>query len=273
MDIITLPLTVCAMLVLLAVFSILKIRRSHARHLARYQHGIEWLQSLRAFLTPMQQHRGLTTAFLNGDKDMAIKIGQVQQQIERQIRALKSQGDWISSTSRWEGILDHWQRLSANYINHTPSYSLEQHNRLILNILHLIEDCAEQHHLQELTIDGQLSAEHLWQSLLFNAEFIGQARALGTGVAAAHHCGSVERIRLKYLHSKLSSYNQVCNNNLCRTKLTPLLASIQNEITIQEPSITATKYFGIATDALETVMKEFDAGLLQVRQQAQKHAS
>lgn len=241
-----------------------RTRQIKKQHIRRYQEGIAWLQLLRVVLTKTQQHRGLSNGFLNGDQSAQTKIAQLQREISRQAKVIEGHGSWIHQTERWKAIQDHWQRLSANYMNHKASYSLEQHNKLILTILHLIEDCAEEHHLQELNNQDQQSVDHLWKSLLFNAEFIGQARALGTGVTAAQKCNSVERIRLKYLHSKLNEYKQTPSGSACAAQLTPLLSSIEQEVIVSEPKISPSDYFAMATVALDTVMLQFDQGLSEL---------
>ena len=233
----------------------------------RYQQGILWLEELRQLLTQTQQHRGLVNGYLHGDIQNQSRIAKLQASINHQASKLVQLGAWIQHNERWNAIADHWSKLSANYMNHQAHYALEQHNKLILNVLHLIEDCAEQHHLQELNTDKNVSVEHLWKSLLFNAEFIGQARAIGTGVTAAKSCSSVERIRLKYLHSQLRDYQSSSTSMPRNDELDRLLKSIEEQVIVTEPSMTSTEYFNLATRALEAVMLEFDRQLSKVAQQ------
>lgn len=250
----------------LLLLTLWRNRQTGRKQHQRYRDGIAWLQLLRVLLTKTQQHRGLSNGYLHGDSSAQSKIAQLQREISQQSNQLEVHGSWLIQTERWGSIKDHWQRLSANYMNHQPSYSLEQHNKLILNILHLIEDCAEQHHLQELSLQGDESVEHLWKSLLFNAEFIGQARAVGTGVTAAKRCNSVERIRLKYLHSKLTEFKQTARNVASSSALAPLLLSIEQDVILNEPNISSSDYFSMATQALDSVMEEFDQGLSDLKQ-------
>ena len=256
-----------ALLTTLLLFLFWRTRQARKQQIKRYQQGISLLQLLRVTLTKTQQHRGLSNGFLHGDRSTQGKISQLQREIAQQSVLLETNSRWLVDNERWLAIKDHWQRLSTHYINHQPSYSLAQHNKLILSILHLIEDCAEQHHLQELGLQEQTSIEHLWKSLLFNAEFIGQARAVGTGVTTAKRCRSVERIRLKYLHSKLSDYHHSLSGAACSRALSSLLTTIETEVIINQPKISSSKYFNLATRALETSMKEFDQGLSELSQQ------
>lgn len=251
----------------IVVIALTSSRQAKRQTQQRYLDGIAWLQQLRILLTTVQQHRGLTNGYLNGDTSSKPRIAEQQRAIVAQINKLNQQGKWIDKNERWLGIRDHWSRLSSNYINHQPSYALEQHNRLVLNVLYLIEDCAEQHHLQELYLSNSKSAEELWKATLFNAEYIGQARALGTGVAAAHHCSSVARIRLKYIHSQLDNYRLKAGNRQINEKLQPLLNSLEHEIMSASPSIKPLDYFALATEALESVVQGFDQGLAQLHKQ------
>ncbi|MBD1390431.1 nitrate- and nitrite sensing domain-containing protein [Neiella sp. HB171785] len=264
LNIVLVVLAVSALLAVVVWFSNYRIRQQTNM---RYQQGIDWLQQLRELLTAVQQHRGLTNGYLNGDESAKIRIAELQRQIGQAIAKLNQQGPWIQRSERWKSIQDHWARLSTNYINHQASYALEQHNRLVLNVLHLIEDCAEQHHLQELQLAANQPAEELWKSTLFNAEYIGQARALGTGVAASAHCSSVERIRLKYLHSKLEEYQLSVATSQIKGKLSPLLSSIETNVMVSHPSIQPSAYFALATEALDSVIVGFDQGLEQLNRQ------
>ncbi|GGA79809.1 hypothetical protein GCM10011369_22240 [Neiella marina] len=264
LNIILMVVAISALLIVVMWFSNYRIRQQANM---RYQQGIDWLQQLRKLLTSVQQHRGLTNGYLNGDDSAKIRIAELQRQISQVIAKLNQQGQWIKRSERWSSIQDHWARLSTNYINHQASYALEQHNRLVMNVLHLIEDCAEQHHLQELQLTSNQPAEELWKSTLFNAEYIGQARALGTGVAASAHCGSVERIRLKYLHSKLEEYQLSVATSQIKGKLSPLLSSMEANVMVSHPSIKPADYFALATEALDTVLVGFDQGLEQLNRQ------
>ncbi|MBW8190456.1 nitrate- and nitrite sensing domain-containing protein [Neiella marina] len=270
LEILIIIVTAGLLLISLVGWTNLRARRQSQQ---RYLTGISWLQQLRLLLTAVQQHRGLTNGFLNGDSKAKARIAEQQRIINAQINTLNRLGKWSHQNERWLSIQDHWERLASNYINQQASYALEQHNRLVLNLLYLIEDCAEQHHLQELYLTSNKSADELWKATLFNAEYIGQARALGTGVAAAHHCSSVARIRLKYIHSQLDSYCRQANDSNINEKLRPLLISLESDIMVAHPAINPLDYFSLATNALEAVVEVFDRGLEQLAQQLNSPAS
>jgi hypothetical protein len=231
----------------------------------KQQAGISWLQLLAKLLTLMQQHRGLTTGYIGGDSSLKPRIDDLQRAINNQIKQVEQQGDWAKSNDGWIGINDHWKRLSGYYKDHSKDYNFTQHSSLIKSLLYLIEDCAEQHHLQELQCAKKQPASILWQQLLNAGEYVGQARAIGTGIAATGASSSVERIKLNYLKQQLEAF--LLKNPM--PELNPfieqLLESISNHILIAKPDLTADQYFKLATAALDKIIENFTLRLNELR--------
>ena len=243
-------------LVILLKLIHVRFKKNNQKRLAL---GLSWLHEFRLLLTVIQQHRGLSNGYLCGDHALLDRITPLQVNINQQNRQLITACSWLQNNPNWQGIDSHWQRLSAGFKQLSSENNLEQHNKLITNLLYLIDDCAEQHRLYEIKDDQQRSIRYLWQELLVTAENIGQARALGTGVAASGSCSSVERIRLSYLHQAINS----TPNPEPKTDaaINDLLELIRTKIIVDKPSVNAKFYFDAATVALETVLQQFDAKL------------
>lgn len=241
---------------------------SQKKYSNKLAQGLAWLQAFRQLLSLIQQHRGTTNGFLCGDQELKKRIQPLQSSINHKITELEKLGGWIDSSESWRSIEDHWQRLSNNYNNLTSANNFEQHTKLILNLLYLIDDCAEQHYLYEIKDTQQRSIRYLWQKLLVTSENIGQARALGTGVAAAGLCSSVDRIRLSYLHQAIKGV--VDKQSVSKSEaVTHLLDFIEKNVMIESPTVSANDYFEVATQALEEVLSSFDVKLQEQKNRIQ----
>lgn len=223
-----------------------------------YYHGIDWLSTIKTLLTAIQQHRGLVMGYLNGDKSLLARITPLQKEINQQITAIYLKGGWIKNNQIWLGIVDHWQRLAINYPQHDSKYCFNQHCNLITNMLYLIEDCAENHHLQELLCENDQYAEFLWTQLLLTVEYIGQVRAIGTSIAAAKGSTSVDRIKLNYLQSCLNDFVLNDTIDIDPEPIQGLLNALTNNILIDKPNLSAQEFFNLATEVSALILKTFD---------------
>jgi hypothetical protein len=223
--------------------------------------GLIWLKHFRSLMILVQQHRGLSNGYLCGDQSLQSRIQPLQSKINQAIHQLEQGGDWLANNPDWPNIKHHWGRLSEGFKYLTPSNSLEQHTKLIMNVLYLIDDCAEQHRLYEMKDKQQRSIRYLWQTLLVTIENIGQARAVGTGVAAAGVCNSVDRIRLSYLHQAIDGVQVETSDRSASNAVTQLLNVLEQRVNIDNPAVSANEYFDIATLALEEVLQHFDNAL------------
>lgn len=235
--------------------------------------GLDILHLLRHLIARIQQHRGLTNGVLNGSTDLRQRVDTLQRDINRTITELDTQLN-LSDLERWQTSTEHWQRLRTSYATLGSHNNLLQHNCLIMTLLYLVEDVAEVCALAQSRNDTESSIDFLWKRLLPLAETIGQARALGTGIAASGVCTSVNRIRMQFLLGKLHEATERGQNEyalpLSRAVVTQLR---QFEQLIQQklmgsdaPDLAPDQFFQQATDVLDTALKEFDAGVRQARQ-------
>jgi hypothetical protein len=279
--------------ILLIAMSIYLVKAHQCNALRSQQiTGFNIVTRLRELLSHVQQHRGISNALLNGDVSLTSRLTPLTLKVSKSIDGINKEfkvGDvdeQLQPLPRWESITEHWSRLSiktaqlsaktdlsvktdrpttkTNQL--TSANNLQQHNKLILNILYLIDDVAEQHQIYKI-VDAQGEAmRHMWLELLFTAENIGQIRAIGTGVAAANTCTSVERIRLNYLcHSLQQSLDDglmLANSEQIRQ----LLHVVVQQVTIDVPSIKAEAFFNLASTCVEQILQEFDKQLQQFEQ-------
>lgn len=226
--------------------------------------GLVKLNSIRKLLTHVQQHRGLSNGVLHGEINLRPRLKTVSDSINNIQQDIGDNYPGLLAHDRWQAMLDHWQRLAVDCTNLHVRNNLEQHNKLILNLLYLIDDIAFATKLHKLNNTHSESIQFLWQELLFTAESIAQIRALGTGIAAAKICTRAERIRLSYLCQSLEQSINIQQNQDYHLKISHLLKVIDNEIIITRPTIKAGHFFNIATESIDMILASFDEQLNNV---------
>ncbi|MAZ86920.1 MAG: hypothetical protein CL693_04705 [Cellvibrionaceae bacterium] len=229
----------------------------------RQEKGLQWLTCLRSLLSHIQKHRGKTTGYLNGGSHLMGEIEGLQRSVSRDFSSVVSIDDGIDANSRWCGITQHWARLAGNFTGHSPEHNLSQHNMLIKNVLYLIDDLAQECDLLLLKNKKDKPLHLYWRELLSAAEYIGQARAIGVGVSTAAHCDSVSRIRLNYLCQQIEGnteklWREIGKDPTQATQVKELLGCIKDKLVLDTPSIPPGEFFNIATEALDSLLDQFD---------------
>ena len=260
-----LTILVSTMLIAMGIY-LLKNQQFNALRIQQIT-GFNTITQLRELLSHVQQHRGISNGLLNGDASLTTRLTPLTLKVSNNIARINNEckealfDEQLQPLSRWASITEHWSRLSKNTNQLTTANNLQQHNKLILNILYFIDDIAERHQIYKIVDAQGGSMRHMWLELLFTAENIGQIRAIGTGVAAAKTCTSVERIRLNYLcHSLQQSLEDgiMLENS---EQIRQLLQVVVQQITIAAPSIKAEEFFNLASTCVEQILQEFDKQL------------
>lgn len=252
------PLLLTIMLLVVPVGFLLILLCSYQRRKRQaallFVQGVGFIKLLRSLLTYIQQHRGLTTGFINGNTAVQPDIQTLAVTIKRIMTEIDT-ATWMHNNIKWCSLHDHWSRLGSLYTQGDAEKNFKQHNILIANLLYLIDDVADVHHLAKVTGDAM---DTDWRYLLSIAEYIGQARALGTGVAAKGECSSVLRIQLNHLRNKIASSVDSTWPEQSRTEINNLLHCIETQLVVGRPSIKAADYFTLATRCIEHVLNQFD---------------
>lgn len=262
---IVLPLALATLLMAAYCGHGLRLRK----HQSKQRTGVAWLKLMRQFLANLQQHRGRCHGFINGDTSLRSEIEHLQQHCDDLIEKIESLDDWIGQSSRWQGIVDHWQRLKTGFKKIEPENNLKQHFFLIQNLLYLFEDMADEHHLNDLRGQNNKRISYVWKELLEIIEHLGQARAVGTGVAAAGRCTSVNRIKLNYLTQKMTS-NQlrlqdfVSQDSHVNDGINELISCIQQHLLGEHCQISSQEYFQKATKYINLLYEQFDQRVNQL---------
>ena len=224
----------------------------------RQSQGLHILKNFRLLLTAVQQHRGLSMGYLNGDDTLLKRIDPLEKKINQKIREINLEKEWLKDNLMWVGINDHWLRLLINYTKYEREYNFRQHCNLIKNLLILIEDCAVQHHLQKLVSSNKQDTNFLWSQLLMTAEYIGQARAIGTSIAALKSSSRVQQIQLNYLQNCINESLAKPNHQLDSALIVKFLNTINNEILVTPPNMSAEEFFNLATSVIDALLAMSD---------------
>lgn len=268
---------ILALLLIITATVLLLLLRWHLqrRSLKRQRAGVSLLALLRNLIAELQRHRGLSTGLLRGDKSLNSDLQQARYRIDAHLQQADKFSAFIHGNERWLGITDHWSRLGGKSQHVTPENNLLQHNRMIGNLIFLAEDVADSLHLSDM--NPQLSYQpYIWREVIQAAEWAGQARALGTGIAAAGQSSAQERIRMRFLRDKIQSLSDAAfamlrhksadksRFNLLEPEaaVCSLLQCIEEELLCNEITAIAPKsYFAQATLTIDALFVLVDVAL------------
>ncbi len=281
------PLLVAA----IAGIAFFAARRSRQESLSLRLEGIRINRMVKQLLLDLQQHRGMVNAFLSGDNSFKPKIEQKQSAIGQDIAALDaSHGQGLMTEKRWEDIRSSWQALRAGATALPAEESFLRHSELIRAVLYSIGDVAERSQVAGDCAADFALVDALWNKLPAVAEGLGQARGIGSSVAAKGHCSSVARIKLRFLEEHISETIGLVNNDLEHADIAQAVAFKQaweethaavheflalldeKLINVERPAIDAGHYFSAGTKAMDAVFHAFDQACAAMESALAKNA-
>jgi hypothetical protein len=201
---------IIVLLICILVIFYLKLNPFKDNRLKIQRQGLLNVRALKQLIYFIQQHRGMTAAYLNGKKQILTKIKTIRQHIQENIR--ENELTFDKDNERWQSFLDHWQRLSTG--SASADNSFDQHTLLINNILYLLEDEAEKGLLFSQFLPQFPQAGYVWREVIGATEMIGQARAIGVSVATQKTCSSTDNIRLSFLQQQISEVSKTVLHQL-----------------------------------------------------------
>lgn len=241
---------------------------------ALQKEGLRHIKNMRLALYLLQKHRGLTTSYLTGQLGQSNAISAVQQEVNQIVEDILGKNKKIMSNELWLSVNEHWQRLSQNYVHLSVDNSILQHNSMIQNLLHLIDDIAFSHELTQLKLMDINNIRLVWKEWLLAIECIGQARAMGAAILTEGKSDSVSRIRLAYLQERITEITERAWRELPVTdeqkrQVNRLLACIKIEIINASQSnnitLTSADYFNFCTAVMDDYYQKFDDVIEQLK--------
>lgn len=168
--------------------------------------GLAHVRGLRRLLEALPAHRGMANALLQGDASFRDKLAAQGRKIDGDMALLKDMiagGDPWGVAERAARIADQWSSIQRDLGGLRSRDSFARHTDLIAELLYLMHDTARAAGLLDAA-DATTSrlADAAVNHLPLVTEMLGQARGVGTGVAAKGKCGTAMRVKLSYLLQK-----------------------------------------------------------------------
>ncbi len=232
----------------------------------RQREGLIYILELKKVLDFGQKHRGLTTGYLKGDSSLLTEISNVQEKLNSLFLELKFESDLGLA---WRKIVDDWKILKSTYKNESVAVNFESHVIWITQVLNFIEEVAETQSLLSVETFSSYKHDFLWTDMLQAIEYMGQARALGTGVAASKEFNSIEKIRAQYLYNKISYAVEQLEGILeLSDELKEKVRTFQKYLSIelhQTPiKVSSHEFFEIATQAIGLMYEHFEHAIQSI---------
>jgi len=258
--------------------------------------GIKYNQPLRKLLQDVQQHRGMSNGYLNGDSSLKEKLLLKQSEIESDIKAIDAVdgqlGVTLQTTENWTALKKKWQDLKGKAFS-SGRKSFEAHTALIADLIALITHVAD---TSNLILDPQLDSYYLMDVAIDKlpsiSEYTGKLRGLGTGVAAQKRISTDEKAQMNILSRLIKAQGDALERGLqvaygknpalkpqietyvsTSLKDTNAFLELVNEKILRAKSIDIkpAEYWAAGTQAIDAQFKVYDVvtpaldGVLQER--------
>ena len=149
--------------------------------------GSEYNNALKNLLINVQQHRGMTYVYQNGNSSFREKITEKQKELEEDVLAVneidKKYGEALKTTEKWNNLKNDWDEIKNNLLQREAMDNFNKHTELVNGILSLIVNVGD---ISNLELDSTLVGNHLANNLLHTipllTEELGKLRAVGSGI-------------------------------------------------------------------------------------------
>ena len=256
--------------VILAVSTMLYRRRRWVDAEKSLDKTLAACRSLLALVGHFQQHRGMSSALLSGDQGFRARLDGKGREIEGLLPSLRE-------VARAESVRAHpcltlndlslfqynWGQLREKLAGLSVEQSIAQHSFLIDQLLQWLAALGEAR-VELLLVDrcARGLVRNYASRLPALTECLGQARALGTSVAARHGCSAVARVHLMFLVARAEALLNQANEVGARgAKAEKAAIAVQQMARVIRTrmllssgiSIAAQEYFDISTAAVDSV--------------------
>ena len=238
--------------------------------------GLKEIKQVSSAIELVQTHRGMSAAYLNGAENFAAPMRLLQSRVQQSLQQLNQ----LTLAEKGSDVSVTWMQLVRRLQDLNPGESFRQHTDLISDLFAVGDAIREK---SDLSLDSSAETYYLISLITTSypqiTEAMGQARGIGSGVAArgAHQDGS--RIALANRQDRITQYLEVIQSNLSHSmtyqpELQAELGQAKEEINrvvgrfiellhkeLREPeiiSISASEINETATEAIDEVYSEFD---------------
>ncbi|WP_053980849.1 nitrate- and nitrite sensing domain-containing protein [Marinagarivorans algicola] len=251
---------------LVLIFFVWNVRRQQKKYLQAKDFLA--LQALRSMLMHLQRHRTLSVAVLDGDQSMLAELALVQSNTSRDLQCIALEADWAKKDvpADWLAITAHWARLAGRYQYLNIRQNLDQHTKLIKNLLAFIDEIITTLNLRTPRVGYPLQGQTSWRYLLDLTEGLGQLRAIGLAYIASMERGEQAPRLRNALQTKVTELTQAlelndCNQSVSKSQKNSILQFIEcfPEALLKNPKKCSIKhYHQSATAIMDALYMEFD---------------
>ena len=265
-------------------YSMINILQEEINFLESEKIGVKYLQAARLPMQHIQQHRGMTVAYLNGATQFKSRIMSKRQDVDKYLSQLQAAEKEFGSALKLNGttnqLIQKWQSIKANSMDQEVGETIKHHSKMVADILALMVKAADN---SGITLDPKLDTYYMGAALVSNLpnlmENMGKARAVGSGVAAKGQFNSKNFVTLSVLVNNINNYagqleaglaaalaenvdikrdlsSMIDNNNKAIADITRLLQ--KDLLEPEKITIASDKVFDTATHAINGSYKLFD---------------
>ncbi|MGM0594417.1 MAG: methyl-accepting chemotaxis protein [Pseudomonadota bacterium] len=181
--------------------------------------GLEYLGGIRPLIQHIPQHRGLSGAYLSGNRSFRQRMEAKQAEIDdmfAQLRRVDERlGRQLQTGDRLQRLSARWQSLKREVFDMSPKQSLEAQSELVAAIIGLGHHVAD---TSGLILDPVLDSYYMMDLLVVQmpvlTEGMGQSRAIASGVAARGEISNQDWAQLAIRLDRIRMAEESMNGHL-----------------------------------------------------------
>ncbi|MBI5741405.1 MAG: nitrate- and nitrite sensing domain-containing protein [Nitrospirae bacterium] len=216
-------MTVIALVISLPVMSFMYLLlteiNTDIQFAGREKLGAAYIEAVMKFVRDVQQHRGMSSAFLNGDALFRAKMLEKQSHIDNDIKAVfeldRKYSSEIPITDEWKTISENWRALGNRAFDLSAKDSFAGHTSFIDSVLSLMVRLAD---ISNLTLAPTIESYYLMDTAVTKlpqaAEYTGQIRGIGAAVIVSREISPETRARLIILSGLCRAAVEKVNSNM-----------------------------------------------------------
>ena len=164
--------------------------------------GLQEIVPARYLAQVLQAHRGASQIALGGDAVAKEKLAGLTSAVDVKLAALetKTSGTSLGTADAVSDLKKQWLDLKEKNLRLNPEESLQEHNRLVRNVLRYMELASDK---SGLTLDPDMDSFYLMDGAIFRTpraiNYAGLLRARGSGILQRHAKTQAEDAQLSVL--------------------------------------------------------------------------
>ncbi len=246
--------------------------------------GIVYIQSLMKLMQNLQQHRGMASAYLNGDNAFKPRLVQKESEIEQNVNKINDlthkNKEYLKISDKWSLMDSKLAQLIKDYSHMKPKESFSKHTEFISELLLFSSYISD---TSNLTFDPDIDYSYMidinFAKIPHITENLGQIRAVGSGMLASNDKTIESKLKLLVRETLIKNDNESLKNGIEKVFNANLSIKTQlindfeqtyegnkvflnqleaNIINLNDYKISAKEFFNNATATIDTNYVFFD---------------